>query len=99
MSVESLFSESLSEESNDSAENTDEEEAEDSEEYLDLLWIFWDLMSFEHIHNNNAVIDHEVSRLSTVQSARSTKFWPISMVINVRLYMCRASGMNTWNGL
>lgn len=72
MSVESLLSESLSEESYDSAEEkcTDEEEAEDSEEYFLL---FLDLMSFEHIHYNNAVIDHEVGRLSTVQNARSTK--------------------------
>lgn len=66
------MSESLSEESYDSAEEkcTDEEEAEDSEEYFLL---FLDLMSFEHIHYNNAVIDHEVGRLSTVQNARSTK--------------------------
>lgn len=79
MSLESLFSESWSEEESsgdaeskqpDEEEEDEEEEAEHSEEYLDLVLVFSGLMSFEHVHYNNAMIEQEVGRQSSVQNAR-----------------------------
>ncbi|RVE61215.1 hypothetical protein OJAV_G00168530 [Oryzias javanicus] len=87
MSLESLFSESWSEEEsscNAESKRTDEQEedeAEHSQEYLDLVLMFSALMSFEHVHYNNAVIEQEVqSERNTLQGWSLEELWRASEV-------------------
>lgn len=66
MSLESLNSNFQSDESDDEASKNMTDE--DSEEVYAISQLFNGLLSFEHIYENNAVIDMEVGHLQIIQT-------------------------------
>lgn len=69
MSLEDLDSNFLSDESDYEAEKNlsdGEKDDDDMSNYLELLYLHSNLMCFQHIHNNNAMIDMQVGQLMLI---------------------------------
>lgn len=77
MSLEDLDSDFLSDENDYEAEKNlsdGEKDDDDVSNYLELVYLHNNLMCFQHIYNNNAIIDMQVGQLMLILTDSSTKY-------------------------